>query len=407
MDTVQRNLIFGVLLGVGIVALDLRGTTDLQAAERKMAREGNICLRGSLANARIQFERTKKGHVAFIGGSITEMEGYRPMVCGILKRRFPNTEFVFTAAGIASTCSTTGAFRLQSDVLSKGPVDLFFIEFAVNDDQDAHHARRECIRGLEGILRQARRHNPKMDIVITYFVNPDMMDAYRAGRVPLSIASHEEVARHYGISTIHLAKEVTERIAGGELTWEKFGGVHPAPFGNAICAGMIDELMSRAWSEPLGASAAMVDYPMPQPLDPLCYANGRFVDPKEASVKQGWRLAVPAWKDQKGSTRSRFTQIPMLCADEPGAELTLKFSGTAVGAYIVAGPDAGVVEARVDGREATEVNLLHAFSKGLHYPRTVMLGTDLSPGPHTLVLRISPKTQGSGHAMRIMQFVAN
>ena len=65
--------------------------------------------------------------------------------------------------------------------------------------------------------------------------------------MPLSIASHEEVARHCGVSTIGLAKEVTERIAAGELTWEKFGGVHPAPFGNAICAGMIDELMSRAW----------------------------------------------------------------------------------------------------------------------------------------------------------------
>ena len=170
---------------------------------------------------------------------------------------------------------------------------------------------------------------------------------------------------------------------------------------------MIDELLSRAWRVPPVADAAMVDYPMPQPLDPLCYANGRFVDPKQAAVKQGWRLAVPAWKDLKGSKRSRFTQIPMLSAEGPGAELTLKFSGTAVGAYIVAGPDAGVAEARIDGRMPTEVNLLHAYSKALHYPRTVMLGTDLSPGPHTLVLRISRKTQGSGHAMRIMQFVVN
>ena len=83
------------------VALGLHGAVILQAAEGKAAREGNICLRDSLANARLQFERTKKGHVAFIGGSITEMEGYRPMVCEVLKRRFPNTEFVFTAAGIS------------------------------------------------------------------------------------------------------------------------------------------------------------------------------------------------------------------------------------------------------------------------------------------------------------------
>ncbi len=176
MTAVKRKLIVGVLLGVAVAVVGGQGAAILQAAEGQAAREGNICFRGGLANARLEFERAKKGHVAFIGGSITEMEGYRPMVCAILERRFPHTRFVFTDAGIASTGSTTGAFRLQSDVLSRGPVDLLFIEFAVNDDQDAHHTRRECIRGLEGILRQARRHNPKMDIVITCFVNPDMMD---------------------------------------------------------------------------------------------------------------------------------------------------------------------------------------------------------------------------------------
>lgn len=134
------------------------------------------------------------------------MNGYRPLDGELLQRRFPNTKFTFTDAGISSTCSTTGAFRLQTDVLSQGPVDLFFIEFAVNDDQHAGHARRECIRGLEGIIRQARRHNPRMDIVIAYFVNPGMLAAYRAGKTPVSIASHEEVAQHYGLSTIGLAR---------------------------------------------------------------------------------------------------------------------------------------------------------------------------------------------------------
>jgi hypothetical protein len=36
-----------------------------------------------------------------------------------------------------------------------------------------------------------------------------------------------------------------------------------------------------------------------------------------------------------------------------------------------------------------------------------MLATDLKAGDHTLVLRISPKTEGTGHAMRIMQFGVN
>jgi lysophospholipase L1-like esterase len=367
----------------------------------------NVVVRGSLANSRLRFERSRTGHVAFIGGSITEMQGYRPMVCERLRRRFPATRFTFTDAGVSSTCSTTGAFRLAADVLSKGPVDLFFVEFAVNDDQDAGHARRECIRGMEGIVRHARRCNPQMDLVFTYFVNPGMIDAYRAGRTPLSIAAHEVVAERYAISSIQLAREVVRQIDAGQLTWKKYGGVHPAPFGNAICAGMIDALMDREWRASLAADAAPRAYPVPRPLDPLSYAEGRFIDPREAAIVRGWTLAVPDWKNLPGGKRSRFTQLPMLCAGEPGAEATLKFTGTAVGAYVVAGPDAGIVEAAVDGGPPRAVNLRHRYSADLHYPRTVMLATDLAPGPHTLRLRISPKSTGAGHAMRIMQFVAN
>jgi lysophospholipase L1-like esterase len=364
----------------------------------------NACLRGNLANCRLKFEKEKKGHVAFMGGSITEMNGYRPMVCQILKRRFPDVQFTFTDAGIASTCSTTGAFRLSSDVLSKGPVDLFFVEFAVNDDQDAGHARRECVRGMEGIVRQTLRHNPHADIVIVHFINPEMRDQIRAGKTPLTIAAHEEVAAHYGISTINLAKEVTEQIVAGKLTWEKFGGTHPAPAGNAICANMIDGLMDRAWT---GPAASKLARRLPEPLDPLCYDKGRFVDPKRAQVMEDWKLGVPDWKRLKGSSRDRFTSIPVLCAERPGAELRLEFSGTAVGAYLVAGPDAGVLEARIDGGPPIEVNTYHRFSQGLHYPRTVMFSNDLKPGEHVLVLRVADKTRSAGHAVRIMQFVAN
>lgn len=367
----------------------------------------NVRLRGNLTNCRLKFFREKQGHVAFIGGSITEMDGYRPMVCDMLSRRFPDTQFTFTNAGISSTCSTTGAFRLQTDVLSQGPVDLLFVEFAVNDDQDAHHSRAACIRGLEGIVRRSRRHNPHTDIVITYFVNPEMLETIRSGQVPLPIAAHEDVAVHYSISTINLAKEVAERIEAGRLTWQEFGGTHPAPAGNAICAAMIDQLVGRAWNEPVVAHARPVAHPLPGPLDQCCYENGRFVGPRESRVHRGWKLEVPAWKSLKGSKRSRFTQIPMLCAKQPGAELTLKFTGTAVGAYIVAGPDAGIAETRIDGGVPVEIDLYHQFSAGLHYPRTVMFATDLDPGPHTLALRITDKTRGDGHAMRIMQFVAN
>jgi lysophospholipase L1-like esterase len=375
------------------------------------AESDNIQLRGSLDNCRIRFELQKVGHVAFIGGSITEMNGYRPMVCELLQKRFPETEFEFTAAGISSTCSTTGAMRLSSDVLSQGPVDLFFIEFAVNDDQDAGHARRECIRGLEGIIQQCRRHNSKMDIVVTYFVNPGMRDQLQAGKTPLSIGAQSDVTKHHGVSTIHVAREVAERISSEKLTWATFGGTHPKPAGNRICADMIDELLTTAWKEPLDdENAKAVPHRTPaKPLDEGSYGNGRFISPEKAKVKSDWTWSVPEWKSIPGGKRGRFTQIQMLNTEKPGAEFTLAFEARAVGAYLVAGPDAGILEASIDDGPFEKRDLFHRFSRGLHYPRTVMFETDLEPGPHTLRLRVSSEKNkdSKGTAARIIQFVAN
>ena len=92
--------------------LVLGGNTLTFSAESSAPFGENIVVRGNLNNSRLQFEQKKTGNVAFLGGSITEMNGYRPKVEEILKKRFPNTAFTFTNAGIGSTCSHTGAFRL-------------------------------------------------------------------------------------------------------------------------------------------------------------------------------------------------------------------------------------------------------------------------------------------------------
>lgn len=144
-------------------------------------------------------------------------------------------------------------------------------------------------------------------------------------------------------------------------------------------------------------------------LDKHSYWRGRFVSPAQVKAGDGWKLHKPDWKKLRGACRGRFVDVKMFCADKAGAELTLKFTGTAVGAYVLAGPDAGTVEARVDGGRAKAVDLYHRFSSGLHYPRTVMFATDLADGEHTLTLRVAAASNkaSSGHAVRIIQFAAN
>jgi len=370
----------------------------------------NIHLRGNFLNSHYTFSAEKKGHVAFIGGSITEMRGYRPMLCNFLQKRFAETKFAFTNAGIASTCSTTGAFRLQRDVLSKGPVDLIFIEYAVNDELDAGHARRECVRAMEGILRQVRKHNPMADIVITYFVTPSMLKTVGNGKEPVPTGAHEEVARHYGVSTIHLVREVDRLISAGELTWKKFGGVHPGPHGNRLCANMIEKLLTTSWDMKATGKPAKGAHVMPKKaLDEGNYATGKFIDPATAVIKSGWKNYIPEWRKIRGGFRGRFGGKKLLCANAPGAECSLEFTGRAIGAFVLAGPDAGTIEASIDGGPFKKYDLYHRHSRGLHYPRTVMFSTDLKNGKHTLVLRTSESKSRpkAGHAMRILQFTVN
>ena len=366
----------------------------------------NVNLRGSLNNCRIQFETDKSGHVAFMGGSITEMNGYRPLVCHWLQKRFPETKFTFTDAGISSTCSTTGAMRLQRDVLSQGPVDLFLVEFAVNDDQDAAHARRDCIRGMEGIVAQIRRHNPKADIVIVYFCNPGMVAKFQAGDVPVSVAAHEAVAEHHGVSTVNLAKEVAQQITAEQLTWKQFGGTHPGPAGNRLAADMVALLLENSWKQ----ERKQIPHETPEKLlDDNSYTSGRLLSFDGVEFDDAWKLEAPDWKSLPGNCRPRFLMENLLHADKPGAELTLKFTGRAIGAYVLAGPDAGAVETSIDGGDFHSTGLYHRFSTGLHYPRTVMFHTDLTDGEHTLRLRVHRATdaRSRGHAVRVLGFTAN
>ena len=81
-------------------------------------------IRGSLQNSFRKFEKERRARVAFLGGSITEMNGWHNMIERQLQQRFPYTQFEWVEAGIASTGTTPGSFRLKHDVLSKGKVDL-------------------------------------------------------------------------------------------------------------------------------------------------------------------------------------------------------------------------------------------------------------------------------------------
>jgi lysophospholipase L1-like esterase len=364
-----------------------------------------VRLRGHLQQALRKFREQRVGRVVFLGGSITEMQGYRPLVESWLRETFPETQFSFVNAGIASTCSHTGAFRFQRDVVADGSADLLFVEFAVNDDQDAHHDADGCIRGMEGVVRQLFTGNPAAGAVMVHFVNPELLAAAQAGKPGLSVRQHEQVAAHYGISSVDLPADLAAAISAGTLSWDQWGGTHPGPAGNRHAADRVIQILESA----MKSKSEDAETALPAPLLESSFDRGRFLAVTAVKTGTGWNRAVPDWQSIEGSKRERFLKQDVYFSSVPGAELSCSFRGRAIGAFVLAGPDAGRLEYSIDGGPWQTVELYHQHSRGLHYPRTVMFSSDLKAGDHRLQVRLSAEhhADSKGTSARILDFVVN
>jgi sialidase-1 len=344
-------------------------------------------LRHGLANSKARFLGAKQGRVAFLGGSITHGGGWRDELMRDLRMRFPETEFDFIAAGIPSVGSNGHAFRLQRDVLMNGPVDLLFVEAAVNDGSNIPQHPEIMRRAMEGVVRQMRRENPMTDIVHMHFAMGPHLDAYHAGRVPQPIAEHEKVAVHYGCTSLNITKEVAERITAGEFTWQSGfrSNVHPPPYGQRVYSNSMTRMLDAAFAN----SASPKPHPMPADLvDSRSYVNGRFGKLEDAVLDKGFRLD-PQWKPAKGRTRPRFANVPALVASEPGSAFSYHFEGGVIGLFLAAGYDSCVLRFSIDGGEFQTVDTATRWSKGLHLPWPLILADGLAPGPHTITVQTS------------------
>jgi sialidase-1 len=304
--------------------------------------------------------------------------------------------------------STPGAFRFKMDVLKNGPVDLLFVEAAVNDDTNAT-SDAEIIRGMEGIVRHARIANPGCDVVMMYFVDPGKMADYRQGKTPKVIGLHEKVAEHYLISSINLAKEVTERIDGGEFDWENdFKDLHPSPFGHGIYSKSITKFLDGAWNGDF-KNQAVETHVLPEPLDKYSYFKGVLIGPNPPKPAKGWEM-VQNWKPADGKgTRENFVNVPMFSGSYPGEIIKFHFRGNAIGIAVAAGPDSGIIEYSIDGQPWQKQDLYTRWSKSLHLPWFYTLGSRLKGKKHVIQIRTTKERnpESIGTACRIRYFYVN
>jgi lysophospholipase L1-like esterase len=356
--------------------------------------------RGGLPNV-LEKLKTKGAEVriAYLGGSITAQEGWRPKTLAWFQKTYPDAKVSQINAAIGGTGSDLGVYRLKQDVLDHKP-DLLFVEFAVNDGGQAPEKIYKC---MEGIVRQTWRAYPNCDICFVYTVTDTLIPPLLEGKMQRSASAMERVAEHYGIPSIHLAVEVARLAKEGKLVLKakkpttdeeksKLGdkvlfapdGVHPYPeTGHELYL----QAIVRSWPKIETASAKVVPHALGAPFVADNYEDAKLIPIAQAKLSGGFHKLDPA----SDTLAKRFAnRLPTLYrANKAGETISFKFKGRSAAIYDLLAHDAGQVIVTVDDQAPVVRPRFDSFST---YARlgTLTLASDLPEGVHTVKIEVHP-----------------
>ncbi len=354
--------------------------------------------RGGLPNFFLKAQNTgSELKVGYLGGSITAQNGWRVQTLAHFKKAYPQSTFTEINAAIGGTGSDLGVFRVQQDVLSKGP-DLLFVEFAVND---GGADPQRIIRCMEGIVRQTWKANPKCDICFVYTLTEALSPAMLEGKLQRSASAMEKVADHYGIPTITLGMEVAKLAKAGKLLWkaplpktdadkaalgDKFvfaaDGVHPHDSTGQV---LYTQAIVRSLPALAIANNAPTVHVSKLALDPANYERATLVSITATKLSDG---LVPADMKTTDYAKGWANRLPaMVRLTQPGQSIEFKFKGTHCAVYDIVGPAGGKVAVTLDGKKPFVIQRIDAYCT---YNRlsTFTVGTDLPEGVHSVRLEL-------------------
>ncbi len=350
-----------------------------------------------LARSYSLLTKEKKLTVGFFGGSITwgsnasdpEKTSYRALTTAWLRGAFPEAKIESVNAAIGGTGSDFGAFRVGYHLLPSKP-DLVFLEYAVNDSGASVGLIRA---GMEGIIRQVRRQNPVVEIVVLLTLNGRYADEYARGWMPAVVYAHTEIARHYGLPVVNLGRPLAEALlgAGKPLTEALPDSVHPNDTGFSNYAATLRSWLERWLKEGEVAPVA----PLPEPLG-RPYETAGLVDCTKAAGA-GFALVE----------KSLCNVYPHYVEGQPGAWLEFAFEGTAVGVFWMMASDSGDVAWSIDGGEPVRASSWDKYCEYFDRAHYKIFRDDLKPGRHVLRVGVlDEKAEGSkGKVVRIAAFL--
>ena len=317
--------------------------------------------------------RRGKITVGFVGGSITEPENgkrWSDKVADWLVATHPGLDVTVENAAKGATGSLSAVFRVDRDILPC-PCDIVFVETSVNDSSSAFGACRE------GLLRKLLGRGT-FDVVLVYTYCEGFLAPLIEGGLPKTILDWEELAGHYGVTSVLSGPYAFSLFQKGFVRYEEWlpGGLHPEFAGSRLYAEPVTELLKEAE----GQSAAPRAAALPQPLHADHWEKAAIL-PWEAVKRTGpWRLV---------RERRLPTVDYILYTAGLGASLSFEFEGRGVELRRNINKLASEYKYRFDGGDwiAYEMNMPDWGARATDWVNEELLLPPLAPGKHTFELQ--------------------
>lgn len=347
--------------------------------------------RGGLGNFFAKLGAAKPVKVAYFGGGVDGPGGWRARVIRWIADRYGEVQEIDASICDCVRSSAFSVYRFAHDVLAHQP-DLVLIDFVALDRESDPS---ECMKALEGVIRQAWKADPSLDVVLVYGFLPGFEKDYADGVCPANVSAFERVANHYAVPSVNMGLRVARLHSEGKLliagTPEQAAaegkllfsarGIWPSDDANTIYAQAIIEAL-----EQLSRAPRAVPHHLPEPLDPGNYERATQVAISRDMLQGDWRELGP-----DDPLRRQFAKHfdTIWFTNSPGAKLSFRFRGTAASLFDLMGPDTGVARVTVDGKDlGTRVRV----DRWAYYHRlsALHIASGLEDAEHTATIELLP-----------------
>ena len=341
--------------------------------------------RNGLPNFFNKIKNKEPIEVGFIGGSITQVDGWSVNTLAWLKDYYQLNNVTEHNIAIGGTDSKYGVFRIDNELLDKYSCDLIFVEFAVNDDS---WISNDILKSMEGIVRKIWEKDPYMDICFVYTFQSDFFDEIEIGKMNLTASMHDTIASYYNIPSIFWGVEAYKSLQTGLVVWEDevtniftsqnesgqyvftSDGVHPTNYGHQIYTDVISKSFKKIDTLNIKSAHELI-----MPLTSDNYENAKM-SPVTVPNNHGFdeidSIGELSYLSVYLDNAAKF-----LVSSDNADYYSFSFKGKEIGLNMIIGPTGGKYIVEIDGESKEYEAFTGSCSMFLKYANYIKVSEDV------------------------------